>query len=577
MQGVERYEFRKLNCPQILLRNLGEKMKVCYPYASGIVTENPCGKKLRWKGQYPSGWNCSMEWTAIYDETKNTGLYIAMHDSGGSVKYISIDADSTVNSLSIRYEHPLPLDETVKDVEHNAGVWRTFRGDWFDAALIYRKWMYNNAQWYPRQKIDSNGRSDTPQWMKELSVWATCSDAPQKMPETMRKFTDALGIPTAVHWYNWHQIPFDNDYPHYFPAKDGFKEAVAEIQKKGDCYVMPYINGRLWDTKDKGYEDFQFSSVALPGATKKEDGKPFVETYGSKESNGTNVELAVMCPSTDIWKNKVAEIIFRLTKDCDVAGVYVDQVAAAKPELCFDKSHGHPLAGGSWWNSEYWKMFESIRKELPAEKMLTSECNAETFINVFDGHLTWHFQYQDQVPAFAAVYGGMLQMFGRSYRGGPSRVLADRMKAAQQLIYGEQIGWLDPRIVDDSLRFPFFKEVVLTRYNYRDYFYKGEMIRPPKLLGKIPTVTADWQWQGEQIITTDAVLTGAWRKFDEKGNTISAVFFFVNISDEPITSRIAIRFDEIGLEAHEIFEKPFNFAPHTPFAFELFNKSEKKW
>ena len=568
LQGAERYEFRKLNCPQIALRNLGPAMNVVYPHASGVVTKNPVGEELRWKGTYPSGW-CSMQWTAAYDETKKTGLYIAMHDSGGAVKNIRIDGDFFADSLTVRFEHPLSLGEKAASIGHGGGVWQTFHGDWFDAALIYRQWMRNHAEWYPKHKLGPDGRTDVPRWIKELSVWALCSDPPQKMPETMRAFTDAFGIPTAVHWYNWHHIPFDNDYPHYFPAKDGFKEAVADIQKNGDCYVMPYINGRLWDTRDKGTEDFQFTSVALPGTAKKETGKPYIETYNSKESDGSKVELAVMCPAADVWKNKVAENIFRLMNDCGVHGVYVDQVAAAKPELCFDPSHGHPLAGGDWWNREHWKLYEKIRGELPKGKMLTTECNSEPFINIFDGYLTWHFQYQGQIPAFAAVYGGVVQMFGRAYRGGPSQVLADRMKAAEQLVYGEQIGWIGPHIVNDPKRFPFFKEIVLTRHKYRDYFYKGEMSRPPKILDGMPTVTADWQWSGETIITTDAVLTGAWRKTDGNGKTISAVFFFVNVSEEPIASRVALRLDEIGL-ASKAFDNPLTFAPGVPLVFELF-------
>ena len=156
-------------------------------------------------------------------------------------------------------------------------------------------------------------------------------------------------------------------------------------------------------------------------------------------------------------------------------------------------------------------------------------------------------------------------MFGRAYRGGPSQVFADRMKLAQQLVYGEQIGWIDPRIVDDTVRFPFFKSIVQTRHKYRDYFYKGEMIRPPKLLDDIPTVTADWQWSGETIITTGAVLTGGWRKKDADGNTISAVFFFVNISDKPITSRVKVDTD-LPTDA---FDVPLTFEPGVPMAIEV--------
>jgi hypothetical protein len=62
----------------------------------------------------------------------------------------------------------------------------------------------------------------------------------------------------AAHWYCWHEIPFDTDYPDYFPgnsiyccnlinvAKPGFKEAVSQLQSIG-YKIFPYINGRLYD------------------------------------------------------------------------------------------------------------------------------------------------------------------------------------------------------------------------------------------------------------------------------------------------------------------------------------------
>ena len=96
------------------------------------------------------------------------------------------------------------------------------------------------------------------------------------------------------------------------------------------------------------------------------------------------------------------------------------------------------------------------------------------------------------------------------------------------------------------------------------------MIRPPKLLDEISTVTADWRWlEKTTIITTDAVLTGAWRKLDANGKIISAVFFFVNVSDKPITSRVAVRFDEIGLKT-DAFDHPLTFEPGVPLAIEVF-------
>ena len=182
-------------------------------------------------------------------------------------------------------------------------VWQLLRGDWFDAAQIYRQWAMQHAKWWPA--LGPDGRADTPLWMRELPAWALASGSPESVVPQMKRFAEALGVPVGVHWYNWHQIPFDNDYPHYFPTLDGFEEGVAELQR-GQVYVMPYINGRLWDTRDRGQEDFEFTKVARPAATKDEKGEPYVESYGSKETDGSPVRLAAMCPTTEIWRNKRA-------------------------------------------------------------------------------------------------------------------------------------------------------------------------------------------------------------------------------------------------------------------------------
>jgi hypothetical protein len=301
---------------------------------------------------------------------------------------------------------------------------------------------------------------------------------------------------------------------------------VTELKKAG-VYVMPYINGRLWDTRDKGAKDWQFTQAALPAATKDEAGSPYAESYGSKETDGSSVKLAVMCPSTPLWQGRVRDIVLQLFDGYGLNGVYIDQIAAAQPRLCFDASHNHPLGGGHWWTEGYWKMLDVIRAAKPSNCMLTTECNAEPYIRWFDGYLTWHWQEQNMVPAFPTVYGGAIQMFGRAYRGGPSQDLANRMKAGQQLVFGEQIGWFDPDIIKRPDCGEFLRDCIMLRWQLKKYFYAGQMARPPRLIGEVPTVTADWQWHGEWPITTDAIMTSAWQLPNEK----KIVFLFVNVSD----------------------------------------------
>ena len=530
--------------PQVALASLGTNAAVLFPRGPGEVQRGIWDRPFSYKGNYPGGW-CSMQFMAAYrEDAKPTGLYVAMHDPWGSTKDLTVKNDPAARTVQLSFDHPAPnmgLAGNSFALEGEA-VWQVLRGDWFDAATIYKAWARREAKWWPR--LAREGRADTPRWMRELNAWAMTGGAPNECVPAVKQFREFLGVPTGFHWYNWHQIPFDNDYPHYFPAKEGFSQGVAELKAAG-VFPMPYINGRLWDSHDRGAEDFEFSKLALAAATKQEDGSPGLEQYGSKETNGEPVRLAVMCPATPLWQSTVSNIVLRLLRECGTSAVYIDQVAAAPPRLCLDRTHGHPLGGGHWWNEGYWKMLEAIRRQMPRDTALTTECNGEPFIRWFDGYLTWHWQSDGQVPAFPAVYGGAIQMFGRAYRGGKTKDLALRMKAAQQLVFGEQLGWIEPGVVKEKENAEFFRQLVRLRAEFNRYFSAGEMAPPPKLLGPVPTVRADWQWSGEWWVTTDAVLTGAWRLPKEK----RMVLLFVNVSDESVPVQVRFEAAANGIRA----------------------------
>jgi hypothetical protein len=522
--------------PQVALADLGTNAVVLLPKGPGELQRGVWERPFKYHGDYPGGW-CAMQFMAAYREgARPTGLYLATHDPWGSTKDLVAESHPAARTVQLSFDHPAPNMGVAENGFALEGevVWQLLRGDWFDAAMIYKGWARREAKWWPRLARD--GRSDTPRWMRELNVWAMARTAPRECVPAMKQFREFLGVPSGLHWYDWHRIPFDNDYPHYFPTVAGFTEGVADLKAAG-IFPMPYINGRLWDTHDRGAEDSQFSRLALGSATKQEDGSPYAEVYNSKETNGQPVRLAVMCPTTPLWQNTVSNIVLRLLDECGTSAVYIDQIAAAAPKLCLDRTHGHPIGGGHWWNEGYWKMLERIRRAQPPGSALTSECNSEPFIRWFDGYLTWHWQFPGQVPAFPAIYGGTVQMFGRAYRGGGTKDLAFRMKAGQQLVFGEQLGWLDPGVVKERENAEFLRQMVQFRARFNRYFSAGEMARPPRLLGSVPTVRADWQWSGEWWVTTDSVLTGAWQLPREK----RMVLFFVNVGDESVPGHV--RFD----------------------------------
>ncbi len=515
----------------IAFKQLPEGSKVFYPYSCGLVYETAIDN-VDSQSKYPSGFGASMPWFAVWDK-ENRGIYYAAHDKKATMKTLNLNIkDGGSTRMEFSYSPSIPVQQTQKDTPTNGTitpcdiVLRSYEGDWFDAAQIYKKWMKEESFWYANVQMGKQGRKDTPLWMKELCVWA------QGTVEEMLAFRQAIGIPVGFHWYNWHQIPFDNDYPHYIPAREHFAENVQRLQKEG-VYVMPYINGRLWDTHDHGLSDSLFTSYALQAATKQRNGEPNIEEYGSKESDGSSVRLAVMCPSTEQWRGKMKEVVTTLLSPVEKGGygvdaVYMDQIAAATPVTCWDTTHRHMTGGGDWWVPAYTELLQDIRRDMPEGKMLTTESNADGYTGVMDGFLTWQFQNDKQVPAFAAVYGGMIQLFGRSYANGLETLRGTRMKMMQSLVFGEQLGWMPANILNDKDRFPLLKSLALLRHQFREYFYMGEMVHAPQLCGDNPPCRDAWNFYGSRNIEMPSVITSAWRKLDKK----SGIVILGNCSDE---------------------------------------------
>lgn len=521
--------------PRLAMAEPGENGCLFLPRGPGEAAQNVWRREFDFHQMYPNGW-CSMSFFAFYTQPAGgeagRGLYMGFHDPRGSAKDYQLKSDPARGRLEFDCDYPAEGRDRAGNAFEMPGklVWRFFDGDWYDASILYRDWVLKYGAWIPEGKE----REDTPAWFRDSLVWFRLrGDAAFCVPAAKR-FAREIGLSVGFHWYNWHLIPYDNDYPHYFPVKPGFIEGVRELQESG-IRVMPYINGRLWDTRDRGIEDWQFTEQGLPGATKDENGQPFTETYYSIEEDGSPVCLAVMCPSTQVWREKLRELTARLFNECGVDGIYIDQIAAASPWICMDPTHPHPAGGGSWWNEAYRDLIDSIRASMPEDKILTTECNSEPFLSKFDGYLTWHWQYQDQVPAFSVIYGGRIQLFGRSYSRDAMRGQALRMKAGQQLVFGEQIGWVESaEILEEPESLKFLRRMGLLRRRFHRYFNAGRMFRPPVLLGDNPEVQADWQWLGPWMVTGKSVLASAWGIPEES----RMVLLLVNVGDSQVTLQV---------------------------------------
>ena len=94
------------------------------------------------------------------------------------------------------------------------------------------------------------------------------------------------------------------------------------------------------------------------------------------------------CPHTKYWQDKISSTVGELVQKYKLAGVYIDQIAAAGPRACFDPTHDHTLGGGNYWVTGYAKMLKNVRKAAGNNAVILTESNAEPFMNGINVFLT---------------------------------------------------------------------------------------------------------------------------------------------------------------------------------------------
>lgn len=516
------------------------------PEHCGWVAEEVMDINFYRDGIYPRGWRFTMSYFAAYTKQKvNNGFYCAVHDADGAFRTMNVQTNP-IDKTGIFFAraHAIGMGKGANAFTLPGKlVWQAFSGDWYDATLIYKQFVHTQAKWLP--EVGEQGREDTPLWAKELPVWImdwmqNTNPLAEAVPTSLNKdgnkasmeywyeqpikMQEALGVPLGYHVYNWHWIPFNNDYPHYIPAKKEFVKDLHRLKEKG-IRVMPYTNARLWDTHDKEGEDATFTLKAKQWATKDASGKLFTERYESHEPDGSLCELAAMCPSSGVWKSQMAYVLKELFGVLEVDGVYLDQIAAAAPYLCQDSTHNHLPGGGSWWAEQYNLMMIRNRQLRGENGVLTTEDNAEVYAKAMDGFLSWVWTFDNLVPAFSVIYAGYVFMFGRTTNGlkkGDEVFL--KYETAEQLVFGGQLGWLNSDVADRPNEFEFLKKMAQLRYRYSPFFYKGEALRPAEISSDRPLKLTYPMYFDSRLFEAKQVLTGTWRLWDKS----RTVMFVIN-------------------------------------------------
>ncbi len=477
-------------------------------------------------GTYPSA-SWPMEFLLVNEG--DNGLYLAAEDPKGWFKEFNFIPGKEFALTTFAENMGVLRNSMDNPYPFAIGV---YHGDWLAGCKVYRAWALQQP-WTSKGKLER--RKDVPRDFKDIAAWFNASGDQATVVPQMEHFEKAIGAPVAVHWYDWHEIPFDTHYPDYFPPKPGFSEGVDALKKR-NVVVMPYINGRLWDSQN---EDF---AQARPFATKNEHQDLNIEIYGS------GAKLAVMCPSTPFWQDKVFGIVRKLVTDEHVNAVYIDQISSAAPRFCFDPTHHHPLGGGYWWVQSYCHMLGRIKKwchQDGRDVALTSENNSEPYMADLDGLLIWNPRYPNEIPMDTAVYSGYAIYFSTPITlndGDTSFALAQ----GRDFLWGAQLGWMGPALLEpqNAQKLAYMATLAQARVLAKPYLLYGELIGFLQDDPSIPTLSGTWRgWSGEAVpVKLPAVMNAVW-----KGDDGSIGVLLTNTDTAAHTYHIVFNGDHWGL------------------------------
>lgn len=472
--------------------------------------------------EYPSGampiqhLSCS-----IGDDTV---VYLGCHDGKGNTKGYGWIMEDGLTFHIWPENMSVPGASYDQDWDYVIGP---MKGDWFDAARVYRAWATQQL-WCAKGRLED--RSDKSKEFFEVPYWGDpqwpssgfrqdlrpMDEPAAKLPrqfqpasfdpnarsydvqaaEMTRRVERSVadyGLPLGIQWYTWHNSRFDGDYPDYFPPRPGFEEALHKTTRPG-MFVHGFING-IWF--DRSLPEFK---EAAPNAMLDIAESAQLGSGGEKDPLRFASGEALMCPTTPYWQKRMADIAAKMAA-LGFQGAYLDVLANIGDQHCFNPNHGHPLGGGHWFVDGARKMVEGMKGD---GKLLyiCSESFNETLGQAVDLFYTWNDLKGESAPLLGAIYGGYLQWYGSE--------TSNTVLLTRSVFWGGHISLYASQDVaagHEGMAGHIANLIALQRKG-KKYLTYGTMIRPPAWTHPVPRLAAS------ATIELEGVERAAWQASD---------------------------------------------------------------
>ena len=381
---------------------------VLYARAHGMgLVRRPDWKKLPFGEPIDEANPKAFKFAAVLDEAATSWYLDARDTQRWSKTVFAKKGDWEGTKATIGFQWLAPADGARAGRLPWEGLITSFKGSWYEAAMIYRPW----ARSQPGYKAAAARRRGK---LRDIAFWAWNRGKSDRVIPPIERFAKDSGVPVALDWYWWHRPSYDTGYPNFWPPREGeesFRRAVARL-RKGGIYVMTYLNGLSWDQDDPSWAEGGEASVIM---------NHDVEYAGIPFNVYTKHRLARMCGEAPLFQRRIEEQVSILAA-AGLDGVYLDQISCGTRGGCWNPAHSHVKGGGHYIVDGYRDYVGRVRAANPDIDLSSEECS-EDFMDVFDSFISLFGPTYERcgvgalpeceaVPVWNAIYHGAVTCFG---------------------------------------------------------------------------------------------------------------------------------------------------------------------